>query len=127
MLFKERTISLQCSACLTPVLCSPVLLVCQPPTLLPTAWWDNRSPTSPHWWLSSRSSRSSCSNEKVNSKGCAQMWKNHILDKHSNGFVRFNSFTTNHTLHQRYNHLANKRKEMGKELTGLRPNVQQQL
>lgn len=37
----------------------------QPPTLLPTAWWDSRSPTSPHWWPSSRSSRSSCSREKV--------------------------------------------------------------
>lgn len=48
------------------------LLSHQPPTLLPTAWWDSRSPTSPHWWLSSRSSRSSCSNGKVNSNSTVQ-------------------------------------------------------
>lgn len=65
----------QCAlcVCLIAALCSPVPLLCQPPTLRPIAWWGSHSPTSPHWWLSSPSNRSSSSNEKVNSKSVSQL------------------------------------------------------
>jgi len=95
-----RMFSLQHSACSTAAPCSPVLPLHQPPTLLPTAWWDSLSLTSQLWWLSSRSSRSSFSKEKVNSKSRAQVWNNgcRILEKHSSGFVHLPQLPQN-TVH----------------------------